>query len=149
MIPSQCVCWEIADLFWLTAEEGSIGGKDVNRTDDDAELELDLLDDAFQHYKMRYDDKHGGFGGAPKFPTPVHIRPLLRVASYPATVREIVGEEECIEARRMALMTLEKMAKGGIKDQIGHGFARYSVSDAFVVKSWVSVAVLIDDVARS
>lgn len=78
---------------------------------------------------MRYDDKYGGFGGAPKFPTPVHIRPLLRVASYPSTVREIVGEDECIEARSMAVVTLEKMAKGGIKDQIGHGFARYSVSD--------------------
>ncbi|USW49229.1 Putative spermatogenesis-associated protein [Septoria linicola] len=110
------------------AQEGSIGGKDGDRTDDHDELELDLLDDAFQHYKMRYDDKHGGFGGAPKFPTPVHIRPLLRVASYPATVREIVGEDECIEARSMAVTTLEKMAKGGIKDQIGHGFARYSVT---------------------
>ncbi|KAM3422758.1 hypothetical protein BST61_g242 [Cercospora zeina] len=110
------------------AQEGSIGGKDGHRTDDNDELELDLLDDAFQHYKMRHDQKYGGFGSAPKFPTPVHLRPLLRVGSYPATVRGIVGEEECLEARGMALNSLEKMAKGGIKDQIGHGFARYSVT---------------------
>ncbi|KAF2216258.1 hypothetical protein CERZMDRAFT_109199 [Cercospora zeae-maydis SCOH1-5] len=110
------------------AQEGSIGGKDGHRTDDNDELELDLLDDAFQHYKIRYDEKYGGFGSAPKFPTPVHLRPLLRVRSYPATVREIVGEEECVEARGMALNSLERMAKGGIKDQIGHGFARYSVT---------------------
>lgn len=128
--------WTFTDLCASIVEEGSIGGKDVNRTDDHDELELDLLDDAYQHYKMRYDDKHGGFGGAPKFPTPVHIRPLLRVASYPATVREIVGEEECIEARSMAVITLEKMAKGGIKDQIGHGFARYSVSESIQMVSW-------------
>jgi uncharacterized protein YyaL (SSP411 family) len=109
------------------AQEGMLGGKDGKPEENDG-LELDLLDDAYEHYKGRYDPKYGGFGGAPKFPTPVHIRPLLRVASYPSTVREIVGEEECQEARRMAVHTLESMAKGGIKDQIGHGFARYSVT---------------------
>ncbi|KAF2168067.1 hypothetical protein M409DRAFT_21514 [Zasmidium cellare ATCC 36951] len=109
------------------AQEGSLGGRDGKGDENDG-LELDLLDDAFQHYKQRYDSKFGGFGAAPKFPTPVHIRPLLRVASYPKDVREIVGEDECIEARAMAVKTLENMAKGGIKDQIGNGFARYSVT---------------------
>jgi uncharacterized protein YyaL (SSP411 family) len=110
------------------AQEGNIGGKDGKTDESTEELELDLLDDAFQHYKMRYDHRYGGFGGAPKFPTPVHLRPLLRIASYPSVVREIVGEKECLEGREMALHTLESMAKGGIKDQIGHGFARYSVT---------------------
>lgn len=91
-------------------------------------LELDVLDDAFQYYRHRYDSQFGGFNGAPKFPTPVHLRPLLRVACYPREVREIVGEDECVQARAMAVRTLEYMAKGGIKDQIGHGFARYSVT---------------------
>lgn len=109
------------------AQEGHIGGRDGKGDDNDG-LELDLLDDAFQHYKQRYDSKFGGFGAAPKFPTPVHIRPLLRVASYPKVVREIVGEDECIEARAMAVKSLEAMAKGGMKDQVGNGFARYSVT---------------------
>ncbi|EGP90076.1 uncharacterized protein MYCGRDRAFT_99250 [Zymoseptoria tritici IPO323] len=110
------------------AQEGMLGGRDGKQTDENDGLELDLLDDAYEHYKGRYDAKCGGFGGAPKFPTPVHIKPLLRVANYPHVVREIVGEEDCQEARRMAVHTLESMAKGGIKDQIGHGFARYSVT---------------------
>lgn len=109
------------------AQEGSLGGRDGKGDENDG-LELDVLDDAFQHYRQRYDPKYGGFGSAPKFPTPVHIKPLLRVASYPKEVREIVGEDECISARAMAVKTLEAMAKGGVKDQIGHGFARYSVT---------------------
>ncbi|EME47363.1 hypothetical protein DOTSEDRAFT_41782 [Dothistroma septosporum NZE10] len=118
---------EITKQLREFAQEGHIGGRDGKGDDNDG-LELDLLDDAFQHYKKRYDRKFGGFGAAPKFPTPVHIRPLLHVACYPKEVREIVGEDESIEVRAMAVKSLENMAKGGIKDQIGHGFARYSVT---------------------
>jgi uncharacterized protein YyaL (SSP411 family) len=91
-------------------------------------LELDLLEESFQFYKGRFDSIYGGFGGAPKFPTPAHLKHLLRLPSYSPEVREVVGEKDCVYARGMALMTLECMAKGGIKDQIGHGFARYSVT---------------------
>ncbi|KAK4630929.1 Spermatogenesis-associated protein 20 [Fulvia fulva] len=118
---------EITKQLREFAQEGHIGGRDGKGDDNDG-LELDLLDDAFQHYKKRYDRKFGGFGAAPKFPTPVHLKPLLRVAAYPKDVREIVGEDESIEARAMAVKSLENIAKGGIKDQIGHGFARYSVT---------------------
>lgn len=117
------------------AQEGMLGGaadglpadQDLN-VPTSSGLELDLLDDAFRHYRNRYDSKYGGFGSAPKFPTPVHLRPLLRVGCYPKVVREIVGESVAAEAREMAIHTLERMARGGIKDQIGHGFARYSVT---------------------
>ncbi|HSD82820.1 MAG TPA: thioredoxin domain-containing protein, partial [Anaerolineae bacterium] len=57
---------------------------------------------------------NGGFGGAPKFPNPADLMLLLR------------GGEK---ARRMALLTLKKMAAGGIYDQVGGGFCRYSVDD--------------------
>jgi uncharacterized protein YyaL (SSP411 family) len=91
-------------------------------------LELDLLEESYQFYKGRFDSIYGGFGAAPKFPTPVHLKHLLRLGSYCPEVRGVVGEDECKEARSMAVKTLEAMAKGGIKDQIGHGFARYSVT---------------------
>jgi uncharacterized protein YyaL (SSP411 family) len=55
------------------AQEGMLGGKDGTPEEHDG-LELDLLDDAYEHYKERYDPKFGGFGGSPKFPTPTHIR---------------------------------------------------------------------------
>ncbi|WPH04027.1 Hypothetical protein R9X50_00691100 [Acrodontium crateriforme] len=108
------------------AQEGLLGGSADSKASSD--LELDIVDDAFQHYKSRFDAIHGGFGGAPKFPTPIHLRALLRLSAHSPEVRAIVGEDECAYARMMAIKTLECMAKGGIKDQIGHGFARYSVT---------------------
>jgi len=112
----------------LPGESAEGHTNDALRKDEEDGLELDILDDAFQHYRSRFDAKHGGFGTAPKFPTPVHLRPLLRVGCYAADVRGIVGESECVAARDMALKTLQAMARGAIKDQLGNGFARYSVT---------------------
>lgn len=112
------------------AQEGNLGGRTGGNVSDGEQdsLELDVLEESYQFYKGRFDSIYGGFGGAPKFPTPAHLKHLLRLGSYSPEVRGVVGENECIRARGMATMTLEKMAKGGIKDQIGHGFARYSVT---------------------
>ena len=107
-------------------QEGNLGGRTGENEQDG--LELDLLEESFQFYKGRFDSIYGGFGGAPKFPTPAHLKHLLRLPAYSTEVKDVVGEKECVYARGMALMTLECMAKGGIKDQIGHGFARYSVT---------------------
>jgi uncharacterized protein YyaL (SSP411 family) len=122
---------QIARQLREFAQEGSLGGTQANGDVGDGEqdgMELDLLEESYQHYKQRYDTQYGGFGGAPKFPTPVHLGQLLRLNSYGSEVRGVVGEEECIDAQQMALKTLEFMYKGGIKDQVGHGFARYSVT---------------------
>jgi uncharacterized protein YyaL (SSP411 family) len=70
-----------------------------------------------------FDAKLGGFGGAPKFPRPVNLNFLLRYF-------ERTGEEE---ARDMALLTLREMAKGGMHDQLGGGFHRYSVDEYWFV----------------
>lgn len=111
------------------AQEGTLGSATGdNGVDGGDELELTVLDDAFQHYKKRFDSKYGGFGGAPKFPTPMHTRALLRLSTHRSEVRGIVGDEECGYGLEMAVKTLEAMAKGGIKDQVGYGFARYSVT---------------------
>ncbi|CUS11312.1 unnamed protein product [Tuber aestivum] len=91
-------------------------------------LELDLLEEAYQHFTTRYDRSYGGFGNAPKFPTPVNLAFLLRLGTFPATVQDIVGEMECENAKSMVITTLQGMAKGGIHDHIGHGFSRYSVT---------------------
>ncbi|MFJ8308478.1 MULTISPECIES: thioredoxin domain-containing protein [unclassified Streptomyces] len=70
-----------------------------------------------------YDEKHSGFGGAPKFPPSMSLEFLLR--HYART-----GAEGALQ---MAADTCEAMARGGIYDQLGGGFARYSVDRAFVV----------------
>ena len=64
-----------------------------------------------------FDPRDGGFGGAPKFPHPGNIELLLS--------RHAVNGDG--GARDMAYFTLEKMAEGGIYDQVGGGFCRYSV----------------------
>lgn len=115
------------------AQEGNLGGVGGAAVEKGGEgegdgLELDLLEESYQHHKKRFDGKFGGFGAAPKFPTPAHLKHLLRLGFYSADVKAVVGEEECLDARQMAVQTLERMAKGGIKDQLGHGFARYSVT---------------------
>jgi uncharacterized protein YyaL (SSP411 family) len=69
---------------------------------------------SFESLARRFDREHGGFGDAPKFPTPANLMLLLEVA----------GEAE--EAGPMLAATLDAMARGGIYDQLGGGFHRYS-----------------------
>jgi uncharacterized protein len=69
-----------------------------------------------------FDDELGGFGGAPKFPRPVTLEFLFRVAA-----REGRGSRDGQAALGMALLTLQKMADGGMHDHLGGGFHRYSV----------------------
>ena len=90
--------------------------------------EIELLEEAYMHFQGRYDRINGGFSSAPKFPTPVNLSFLLRLGQWAETVKHVVGEDECDKARDMAIHTLRNMARGGIRDQIGHGFARYSVT---------------------
>ncbi len=70
-----------------------------------------------------FDTKAGGFGGAPKFPRPSIHNFLLR---YFAETRNQ-------EALEMVLVTLREMAKGGMNDQLGGGFHRYSVDQHWFV----------------
>ena len=74
-------------------------------------------------FKKSYDPRHGGFGDAPKFPQPSQPQLLLRYARR-------FGDEEAL---RMVLHTCERMAAGGIHDQLGGGFARYSVDAEWLV----------------
>ena len=72
----------------------------------------------FDQLKANFDYSHGGFGTAPKFPNPADITLLL----HQAHAGNKLAEE-------MALQTLSAMAAGGIYDQIGGGFCRYSVDE--------------------
>ncbi len=75
------------------------------------------IESCVDYFKRSFDTAHGGFGAAPKFPRPAQYELLFRY--YDTTGNE--------EARNMALFTLKKMAMGGMNDQIGGGFHRYSV----------------------
>jgi hypothetical protein len=86
-------------------------------------LSSEPLDLAFEYLDDAFDARHGGFGGAPKFPHPDSIELLLR--RYAAK-----GDPRALE---MATVTLRRMAEGGIYDQVGGGFARYSVDERWAI----------------
>lgn len=81
------------------------------------------LADAYRHIEQTFDPDHGGFGGAPKFPQQPVLEFLLRAH----------GEEWAPKAEDMVIQTLAEMAAGGIHDQLGGGFARYSVDAHWLV----------------
>lgn len=117
---------EITKQLKEFAEEGTHTYQGDRQADED--LDVELLEEAYQHFASRYDTANGGFGRAPKFPTPSNLSFLLRLGIYPSAVSDVVGQEECENATAMAVNTLISMARGGIRDHIGHGFARYSVT---------------------
>ncbi len=80
------------------------------------DLGEDALEGTFRDFARRFDEAEGGFGSAPKFPSPHGLMFLLRHADR-------TGEERAAE---MAAATLRAMRRGGIWDHVGFGFHRYS-----------------------
>ncbi len=85
--------------------------------------EQDAIEGAYRQLVATYDHASGGFGGAPKFPQQPVLEFLLRVHE----------QDWAPEAGRMLAETLVAMARGGIYDQVGGGFARYSVDSVWMV----------------
>lgn len=91
-----------------------------NRSSPGATTEMlgeQVFDACFDHFVKTYDSSFGGFGGAPKFPRPSVLQFLL-MHGY---------ERKAGEPIDMVLHTLERMRSGGVYDQLGGGFHRYSV----------------------
>ncbi|MDH5514561.1 MAG: thioredoxin domain-containing protein, partial [Gammaproteobacteria bacterium] len=97
--------------------------QDMNRSTPATSLNSMPLDSARQVLERNFDTTDGGFGEAPKFPHPTNLERLLR---HWAHSRRHDGMEDR-RALHMAVFTLEKMAHGGLFDQLGGGFYRYSV----------------------
>jgi len=114
----------IAETWRENAEEIRAGGERIReqltraaRMEPSAEpFDAQALDTAVATLRRSFDATHGGFGGAPKFPQTPVLEFLLRH-----------GERE------MSLATLRAMAAGGIHDQLGGGFHRYSVDASWTV----------------
>lgn len=79
-------------------------------------IDQQVLNEAFRQLESMFDENYGGFGSAPKFPTPHNILFLLRYYKQTNNTK----------ALDMVLKTLDAMESGGIFDQIGYGFHRYS-----------------------
>ncbi|MEZ4861968.1 MAG: thioredoxin domain-containing protein [Caldilineaceae bacterium] len=101
----------------------------------EGELGTELLDEAVAALHQNFDQDEGGFGSHPKFPQPMTLDFLMAYsqrASQPEHTGSAPGMDP-LDALYMAELTLEKMAHGGIYDQLGGGFHRYSVNAVWLV----------------
>ena len=95
----------------------------VSKTSAGNELDEKVLDNTYEELSNNFDEIHGGFGGAPKFPTAHALLFLLRYWNRNKNER----------ALKMVKETLDSMRNGGIYDHIGFGFHRYSVDPEWMV----------------
>jgi uncharacterized protein YyaL (SSP411 family) len=100
-----------------------IVAQDLSSTPPDLDLSPQILDQAVRKITQQFDDTHGGFGGAPKFPQSMVLEFLLREFHRSGNTL----------ALRIVERSLEKMARGGVYDQLGGGFHRYSVDESWLV----------------
>ncbi len=91
-------------------------------------LSLEPLLTARGTLQREFDGSYGGFGAAPKFPHPANLELLLRTWRASAA-----SEEPDLQALYMATLTLTRMAEGGLYDQLGGGFCRYSVDPYWMI----------------
>jgi uncharacterized protein YyaL (SSP411 family) len=89
----------------------------------DGVLDHGLIDQAVFELGRSFEPVHGGFGTAPKFPHPMDLKVLLRQYARTSDVASL----------HMVRHTLDRMARGGIYDHLGGGFARYSTDDRWLV----------------
>lgn len=119
----------VADLWKKEKEELRITGAEIaaavceRRITAKKEPGKALLEKAYDQFRRQYDGKWGGFGSAPKFPTPHNLLFLMEYSFL----------ENVPEAAEMAEETLEAMARGGIHDHIGGGFSRYSTDEKWLI----------------
>ncbi|HEX5272215.1 MAG TPA: thioredoxin domain-containing protein, partial [Gemmataceae bacterium] len=106
---ARAVADELRDLLRLDPRPG--------------DLDPSLLRRVTGQIGRAFDPREGGFGSQPKFPHPTELRLLLRVAHR-------FGDDQ---ARAMVRLTLDKMAMGGLYDQLGGGFHRYSTDARWLV----------------
>ena len=117
--------------FWTTQRSEALSLSNritttLQRVSQDApgeELDRPTLELAYEQLAKRFDERHAGFGGAPKFPTPHNLLFLLRYWKR-------TGNEKALD---MVEKTLQAMRRGGIYDHLGFGFHRYSTDSQWLV----------------
>lgn len=102
---------------------------DHEKTGFAAVANTNTINAALEKLQRNFDSDFGGFGGAPKFPHSMSLDLAMRACAKSSSFSDS-RKEECLD---LVQITLDKMAYGGIHDQIGGGFARYSVDRHWLV----------------
>jgi uncharacterized protein YyaL (SSP411 family) len=106
-----------------SAEEIISSIKQTNQSNRTVKIDESIFDNAFKDFEKRFDNEFGGFGAAPKFPSPHNLMFLLRYWK----------SKNNPKALEMVEKTLRNMRLGGIYDHIGFGFSRYSTDKHWLV----------------
>ena len=124
LVPQVSQIWKLRrkDLEIVGADLRSRIEAQEKRTPEN-ELGKEILSEVFENLENEFDEENGGFGSAPKFPRPHNVLYLLRYWKR-------TGEKAPLA---MAEKTLRKMRLGGIFDQVGFGFHRYSTDAKWLV----------------
>ena len=124
LIPRIRQLWDSdRDKISATSRQILAGLEKMDTRSTGGSLKPKVVDDAFTQLAGRYDATHGGFGSAPKFPSPQNLIFLTRYW----------GRTGNTSALQMVDHTLEQMRQGGVYDQIGFGFHRYSTDAEWLV----------------
>jgi uncharacterized protein YyaL (SSP411 family) len=125
VLESVARAWETKrdDIESSATEVSQHLGRQLGLQGQEGELSPALFDQALKGLRQSYDRSQGGWGNAPKFPQSMTIEFLLRMAHS--------RDDE--SALQMATHTLEMMARGGMYDHVGGGFARYSTDARWLV----------------
>ena len=111
------------DEIFLSAEKITEALQTTEKNATGKDLTVRVMEKAFDDLSGRFDRTYGGFGDAPKFPTPHNFLFLLRFWKR-------TGNQDALE---MVEKTLKAMRLGGIYDQVGYGFHRYSTDSKWIV----------------
>ena len=114
--------WYSNKKYLLESAEKIIKHLINTQSDEKTQTNSDLIQRAVQIFEYTFDSTHGGFGDAPKFPTPHNLLFLMLYAK----------QHNNSDALKMAEKTLLQMRKGGIFDHIGYGFSRYSTDKYYL-----------------
>jgi uncharacterized protein YyaL (SSP411 family) len=124
LIPQIKAIWaNKRDEVMNAAEEITKGLQEIHPQAAEKKLGQDTLKKAYEIFARSFDSQYGGFGNAPKFPSPHNLYFLLRYWKR-------TGETQAL---KMVEETLQSMRRGGIYDQIGFGFHRYSTDARWIV----------------
>ena len=124
LVPRIVQVWrDDRDKVLATTQQIIAGLQKMETRPPGGSLEPTIIDEAFKQLGGRYDKAHGGFGSAPKFPSPHNLVFLTRY--WRSTGNRL--------ALDMVEKTLEEMRLGGIYDQVGFGFHRYSTDAEWLV----------------
>lgn len=117
--------WKEYKEKWMASSEQIVASlkEDLEEEGKAERITKDSIDKTVSIFKQIYDEEYGGFGNAPKFPSPHNLLFLMKYFSL----------EKDVDVLEMVEGTLEGMYKGGLFDHIGFGFSRYSTDEKWLV----------------